>query len=948
MSTERWSQVQALYLEAEALPEDARAEFLSDNCGDDAAMRAEVERLLLSSQATSGAFQRTDSTQPSEPVERPLTAGTRLGPWSIERLAGRGGMGEVYEAKRADGAFELRVAIKLLKRGLDSEAFVARFSRERRILAQLDHPNIARVLDAGVTGDGRPFLVMEYVEGRSLVEYARMLELGVRARLSLTITICEAVQAAHARHIVHRDLKPGNVLVTAQGQVKLLDFGVAKALAEEDTDSTRLAGEVSALTPAYASPEQLLGQSATPGGDVYALGVMLFQLLTDRLPHQRSGRSVNEIMLGLSHETTQRPSVALRKERGRLQEAHRRERIHAISGDLDRIVLKTLHAEASRRYADAGELAQDLRRFLEHKPVLARPDSLAYRASRFARRNRLAVLAMAGILLSLSGGLAAALWQAQRATREALAAQHVEQFMLDFVREQDRYRRGKSHARSLDDIIQQAIDRAATQLRDEPAARLEVLRALGYIAVDTGQIELVRKTLLPLLRDSKKIFGARSKQVADVLADLANAEYFADRGAALLYAREAVSIKRENGDAHNSGFAELEARLGALEAQDEGLLDPGLALLRDAVETFAGTAGAESPDTAFTRFQLSAVLIQFRLDRRGEEPLLGAIDTLERVLGANSIRLQAPLRVLSELRARQGRFSEAVAAADRSIEVARSNAQGRDMRVGDALKAKIGVLTRMHRYREAQALAPQALAAIPEDALTFLSAARHAVADLDLATGRWDEAEALLAQNLETRRRTLADPDLSHMQQLQRSRRAVALAHLGRMAEAESEQRQALEIYTRLFGLSGPELPEVREDLAQTLELRGAFEEAAVQRRLALATAAASYGESSAVWARSAQALAHTLIPQGGPQRLAEAQSLLDKALAAYTALPDPQPEAAALMLDQGQAWLLLGHPERARPVLAAARLLLQSDEAARTGDQADLLRRLEQQAGSQ
>jgi WD40 repeat protein/tRNA A-37 threonylcarbamoyl transferase component Bud32 len=396
MNSERQLRVRELFAEAQALPEDARAEFLEGACEGDAGLCAEVESMLAAAQATRGLLDRPEATRPGERSDRPLGPGTRLGPWSVERLIGRGGMGEVYEARRADGAFELRIAIKLLKRGLDTDAVVARFGRERRILAQLDHPNIAHVLDAGVAADGRPFLAMEYVEGSAITEYARTHGLSTAGVLRLMITACEAAQAAHAKRIVHRDLKPSNVMVSSQGQVKLLDFGIAKALSEEDDDATRLAGEATVLTPSYAAPEQLLGRPATPASDVYALGVILYQMLVERLPHRRAGLSSSRIALELDRETRERLSSVLRRERGRLPEQQRIERLHAVSKDLDLIVLKALHAEAGHRYPSGQELADDLRRLMESRPVLARPDSIAYRAGRFVRRNRRGLLQLGG------------------------------------------------------------------------------------------------------------------------------------------------------------------------------------------------------------------------------------------------------------------------------------------------------------------------------------------------------------------------------------------------------------------------------------------------------------------------------------------------------------------------------------------------------------------------
>ena len=232
-------------------------------------------------------------------------------------------MGEVYLARRADGAFELEVAIKLLKRGLDTVAVVQRFLAERRILAQLTHPNIAHAMDAGATPDGRPYLVMEYVNGQAITEHSLAHRQSIAERLRLMITVCLAVQEAHQRQIVHRDLKPSNVMVTAEGQVKLLDFGIAKSLSDEAGDATRMAGDSNALTPSYAAPEQILGQAITPATDVYALGVILYELLTGRLPHQREARPLSVLVAELGNEVIVRPGTMLDRERGRLAESDR-------------------------------------------------------------------------------------------------------------------------------------------------------------------------------------------------------------------------------------------------------------------------------------------------------------------------------------------------------------------------------------------------------------------------------------------------------------------------------------------------------------------------------------------------------------------------------------------------------------------------------------------------
>jgi serine/threonine-protein kinase len=482
----RAARLQALYLEAEALPPDARDEYLDGNCGGDDALRAEVAAMLDSAQLTRGVSGRA-GTEPGEAAFEPLASGTPLGPWRIASLIGRGGMGEVYEARRADGAFELRAAVKLLKRGMDTEAVLRRFLRERHFLAQLAHPNIAHLLDAGMSPDGRPYLVMEFVAGRPITKHATANKLNVPEILRLMVTVCEAVQAAHAKRIVHRDLKPSNVLVTVDGQVKLLDFGIAKLITEEQSELTRLPGDDIPLTPAYAAPEQLRGMPASPAADVYALGVMLYRLLCGRLPHDRDGRSTTAIVAGLGRETLLRPSSRLRQERGRVPEAERHMRLRQMPRDLDLIVLKALHQEPTRRYRSASEMAEDLQRLLAYRPVLARADSLAYRVSRYVRRNRLLVGATGAVILALTLGTAAALWQAHlalQARNEATQRRQQADDLIDFM---------------LGDLKE----------RLEPVGRLDVLDA----AVSKAMVYLGRGGADPLDSDT---LGERIRALAAI------------------------------------------------------------------------------------------------------------------------------------------------------------------------------------------------------------------------------------------------------------------------------------------------------------------------------------------------------------------------------------------------------------------------------------------------
>jgi serine/threonine protein kinase len=342
-----------------------------------------------------------------------LTEGTCLGSWQIGAMIGRGGAGEVYAAARVDGQYEQKVAIKVLRRESIGEA--QRFLAERHILARLEHPGIARLLDGGVLQDERPYAVIEYVEGRPLIEHCTVNGDGLLRRLQLFDEVCEAVSYAHRNLIVHRDLKPANILVGAQGHVKLLDFGIAKRLEES------LSGELTRapMTPEYAAPEQLTGDPITTATDVHALGVILFELLTGERPWRCDGMPLALAIQLLTKEPAPSPSSVAGTSKGAPVTARH------ISGDLDAIVAKCLNKEPEHRYEGVDALQQDLARFARHEPVLARERARRYLLGRFLRRNRWAVAGMLVVFLSLLGALAVTHWQVNRVELERDIARRV-------------------------------------------------------------------------------------------------------------------------------------------------------------------------------------------------------------------------------------------------------------------------------------------------------------------------------------------------------------------------------------------------------------------------------------------------------------------------------------------------------------------------------------------
>jgi serine/threonine protein kinase len=359
------------------------------------------------------------------PAQEPGLQGQIVGSYTLDRLLGQGGMGTVWLAHRSDGRYEAHVAVKLLNPALLGPGGIERFRREGRALGRLTHPNIARLIDAGVTQTGQPYLVIDYVEGETITKWSDSRQLGLTARVRLFLDVLAAVAHAHGKFILHRDIKPSNILVTAEGQVKLVDFGIAKLL-DDGTDATPMADLTHlgayAFTPEYAAPEQVQGGEVSGATDVYSLGALLYVLLTDRHPTVASGHTPLERMRAIVDTEPARPSEAAKA--------------RALRGDLDNIVLKALKKSAAERYPTVEAFAEDLRRHLDHEPVSARPDSLAYRTSKFVVRNRLAVGAAAIILLTIVAGAAVSIWQAIEATRQrdrALSLAARNEAVIDFV-----------------------------------------------------------------------------------------------------------------------------------------------------------------------------------------------------------------------------------------------------------------------------------------------------------------------------------------------------------------------------------------------------------------------------------------------------------------------------------------------------------------------------------
>src|SRR5262245_35073041 len=534
----RWTEIRALFEELVDLPPAERQGRLAQVADREIADR--VGR-LLAADSEAGRFLETPAVAVAggffdglaEAVDEPSPP-ARIGPYRVLGRLGRGGMGEVLLAERADGLFDQRVAIKLLRRGMASDEVLSRFSRERRILARLEHPHIARLLDGGATEDGRPYFVMELVEGEPITEFCRSRSLPVEDRLRLLQDACDAVATAHRNLVVHRDLKPSNVLVTKDGEVKLLDVGIAKLLGPDDTGeaAAQTRTELRLLTPAYAAPEQILGEPVTTATDVWALGALAYELLTGTLPQKREGRSAAALATAAAEDVKERPSQRVaREDREALPfasatEADRRRLERRLRGDLDNILLAALRREPERRYGSVTALAGDLRRYREGQPIKARPDTFGYRFSKFVRRNRVGVAAAVLVFLSLVAGIAVAAWQARRAEAHAKTAaaaarraEAVKEFLIGLFEVADP-EQASGGSVTASDLLDQAGTRLQSELASEPDVQADLLETVARIDKGLGRLDTAEDLAERSLAIREKILPSGDAAIGRSLATL--------------------------------------------------------------------------------------------------------------------------------------------------------------------------------------------------------------------------------------------------------------------------------------------------------------------------------------------------------------------------------------------------------------------------------------------
>ncbi len=810
-----WRRLEEIFHAALECEPARRPELLERACAGDDGMRAEVEALIAAGvkndgrieSAVSGVLERlVDEKNASERV--PDRA--RIGPYRVVGELGEGGLARVYLAERSDRQFQMRVAIKVVKRGMATRDIRRRLRQERQILASLDHPNIAHLLDGGTSDDGLPYFVMEHIEGEPIDIYCDRRTMSTRARVELFRTVCAAVHCAHQSLVIHRDLKPSNILVTAEGVPKLLDFGIAKLLDDERAphNLARTVTGLRLLTPEYASPEQVLGRPLTTATDVYSLGVMLYRLLTGHRPYRFHNDRPGEIERVICETEPEKPSTAVGQtheetaaggdrlpstpeDLSRLRDDHPERLRRRLAGDLDNIVLMAMRKEPQRRYVSVDQLSQDLERYLESRPVAARRDTLRYRAEKFVRRHRGPVLAVALALLALLGGIMAVTRQAHIARREraraeeslavartqSARAEQISGFLVDLFRISD-----PGEARGNRVTAREILDDGAARIRHglggQPLDRAWLMDTMGQVYRNLGlfdrALELQRETLE--IRRRKLPEGdpelARSlDRVAGILFDRG------DFDPAQRLVEQALAMQRRHLGENHPGVATSLSSLAAVRfAKDD--FEGAESLCRKALVIRREHFGEGSPEVAETLDDLGEMHFHERRLDSAEELFRQAYERRRQHFGEGHPEVAVSLNNIAATFDARGDYETAARLFREVLELRRGIYGEVHPDVAQSLNNLAIALQGLGRHRETVPLLREAMA-INQERLGSdhprIAANLTNLASSLQALGDFDAAGELFGRALQLKRATLGEDHLGV---------ALVLFKLARMHDA--------------------------------------------------------------------------------------------------------------------------------------------------------------------
>jgi serine/threonine-protein kinase len=844
--------VEALFHAALALPPAQRGAWLTEQA--DSEIARDVEELLAAHTGAGDLIGRVVAAAAASMVDPEPLVGRHVGAYRIVQLIGRGGMGSVYLAERADQEYEQRVALKVVSGGLLGGDALERFRSERQILARLEHPNIGRLLDGGTTRDGVPYLVMEYVEGDPIDVYCADRDLDVRGRLQLFGQVCAAVHHAHQNLVVHRDLKPSNILVGPDGTPKLLDFGIAKLLDAGGAQQTMTAARL--LTPQNASPEQVLGAPITTASDVYSLGVLLYVLLAGEPPYSLSGSSAREVERLVCEVDPEPPSS---------RHVSRRAPAGRIDPDLDNVVLMALRKEPSRRYGSAAELASDLQRYLHSHPVRAHRDSWRYRAGKFVTRNRAPVAALATVMALIVAFGATMGIQARRLAEEReraearrLQAETVSEFLAGLFSSSDP-EESRGATVTARELLDRGTKKVEAELSDQPETQAHLLDIIAEVYRELGLYEESVRLFESALAAQRRAFGDEHAKVAMSTNNLAGAYMnLARYDEAERYFEQALALNRAIlGDGQ-----EVAANLANLgwALRYKGDLDGAETRLREALAVDIARAGEKNADSANKMYGLSQVLQAKAEYDEAMSLMQRSLDVRQELFGADHPAVAESTYGLASIREDLGDFAGTedlyigVLALDRKLYGERHPYVAADLAALGHVSLELGdAEAAVERYAAALEMKRDFLGAgHPDVALTtgHLGLARA-------MAGETAEGERLVREGLQLHRRALGDehPDT-----------AVPIAELGRVAWLAGDPTTAIR--------------HLREALRRTGAHLGLEHPTAARLRMRLARARLARGDVRAATAdaRAAVAGLEAKLPSGHPT-IAEARAVLGACL---------------------------------------------------------------------
>lgn len=866
---DRWQSIEALFNEALDREPGDRDSFLDRACADDPALRKEVQSLLDASGKTLNFLEKSVHDAALGLGEGRL-AGQQIGAYRLIRVLGEGGMGMVYLAARADNAYQQQVAIKFMHAGFaQAERMLVRFNAERQILASLSHPNIARLLDGGVH-DGLPYLVMEYVDGVPIDEYCKNQKLGTEARLRLFLTVCGAIEYAHKNLIVHRDIKVSNILVNAEGTPKLLDFGIAKLLAPDGAEIGKTRTAERMMTPEYASPEQLRGEAITTSTDVYALGVLLYELLSGKRPFQLHTTSPIEVVRVICEQMPELPSRGW-KANPALAPADAQRK---IGSELDNIVLMAMRKEPSRRYVSVGQLAEDVEAFLGGYPIRARTDTWGYRSGKLIRRHKIAAVAIAMASVALVAFSVAMALLARKAERARLGAERESQFLNSiFQSATPEQARGKQVTGR--ELLDAAAARVDGEFSAEPVLRATLLDNIGRAYVSLGEYGMAAEMLqrayelrsqalgefdldtastldgladaIRLQNDAqraeplfRKVLAIRQsklppadQRVTAGMTSLGECLFLEERNAeAESLLRRALGLQRQN---HQDALVTETDNYLALVLESKGAYGEAAALLQESVGITKKIDGADSPNYANVLHNLAGTLIDAGDLSSAEKIDEEALAIRRKINAPGHPDIAYPLNNLGFMFLEQGDWASAEPLLKEALTI-RGGPANQDVNAAATLNNWARMLQQKGEYAAAAQGFEQAIAIVhklkgPESVPLAKMLANLGLLRAD--TGKLEEAEQLERQALVMRQKITGEESPDVASSLTNLALVFSLQH--RPGEAEPLLRRALEIREKELSAGHPAISSAKVRLGEVLIDEGKFADAEALLRHALA-----------------------------------------------------------------------------------------------------------------